>query len=154
MNYIHGVYQKAGKISNDDMLHTLSLFAGEPFRWISRYEWRNLSDMEVAALGTFWKGLGEAMSIDFSRLPGHREGWKDGSHWLEETLAWAQEYERVHMVPHKDNHKLARATIDCILWPVPEKLMPLGYCMFQSLMDDRLTEAMMQVNLPSLFDLH
>ena len=109
MNYIHGVYQKAGMISNDDMLYTLSIFAGEPLKWISRYEWRDFSDMEVAALGTFWKGLGEAMSVDFSCLPGHREGWKDGIHWLEETLAWAQVYERVHMVPHKDNHKLARA---------------------------------------------
>jgi hypothetical protein len=26
MNYIHSTYQKAGKISNDDLLYTLSVF--------------------------------------------------------------------------------------------------------------------------------
>ena len=50
MNYLHGMYQKAGKITNDDMLYTLSLFILEPERWIRMYEWRSLTPMEICAL--------------------------------------------------------------------------------------------------------
>jgi hypothetical protein len=50
MNYLHGLYQKSGKISNDDMLYTLSLFVLEVERWIRLYEWRQMTDMEICAL--------------------------------------------------------------------------------------------------------
>lgn len=50
MNYLHGRYQKAGKISNDDMLYTLSLFVTEVDRWVGLYEWRTLTDMENCAM--------------------------------------------------------------------------------------------------------
>lgn len=43
-------YQKAGKISNEDMIYTLALFALEPARWIKRYEWRELTDLEYCSL--------------------------------------------------------------------------------------------------------
>ena len=44
------IYRKANLISNDDMLYTLGLFALEPIRWISMYEWRSLTDMERCAM--------------------------------------------------------------------------------------------------------
>jgi hypothetical protein len=50
MNYLHGMYQKSGKISNDDMLYTMSLFVIEVDRWIKNYEWRSLTEMELCAL--------------------------------------------------------------------------------------------------------
>jgi hypothetical protein len=50
MNYLHGRYQKAGKISNDDLLYTLSLFVTEVDRWVGLYEWRTLTDMENCAM--------------------------------------------------------------------------------------------------------
>jgi hypothetical protein len=50
MNYLHGIYQKVDLISNDDLLYTLALFALEPGKWISRYEWRDLTDLELCAL--------------------------------------------------------------------------------------------------------
>jgi hypothetical protein len=50
MNYLHGRYQKAKKISNDDMLYTLSLFVLEVEKWIGLYEWRSLTPMEICAL--------------------------------------------------------------------------------------------------------
>jgi hypothetical protein len=50
MNYLHGRYQKAGKISNDDMLYTLSLFILEVDRWVGMYEWRSLTPLEVCAM--------------------------------------------------------------------------------------------------------
>lgn len=50
MNYLHSRYQKAGKISNEDMLYTLSLFVLEVERWISLYDWRLLTPLEICAL--------------------------------------------------------------------------------------------------------
>jgi hypothetical protein len=53
MNYLHGRYIKAGKISNDDMLYTLSLFVLEPIRWTAKYEWRGVTDFERCAMGVY-----------------------------------------------------------------------------------------------------
>jgi hypothetical protein len=50
MNYLHGRYQKAGKISNDDLLYTLSLFVLEVERWVRLYDWRALTPLEMCAL--------------------------------------------------------------------------------------------------------
>ncbi|KAE9987389.1 hypothetical protein EG327_003835 [Venturia inaequalis] len=50
MNYLHSLYQKKNLISNDDMLYTLSLFATEPCRWVNRYEWRQMTEMETCAM--------------------------------------------------------------------------------------------------------
>jgi len=55
MNYIHSRYQKAGKISNNDMLYTLSVFITEPISWVDKYEWRVMSDAEKNALATHCK---------------------------------------------------------------------------------------------------
>ena len=78
MNYIHSQYQKSGKILDDDLLYTLALFAGEPARWIDKYEWRKLKDFEKCAIGTFWKAIGDAMGISFQKLKSGSEGWIDG----------------------------------------------------------------------------
>jgi hypothetical protein len=50
MNYLHSWYQKAGKISNDDLLYTLSLFVLEVERWVRLYDWRTLTPLEMCAL--------------------------------------------------------------------------------------------------------
>ena len=44
MNFLHSHYA----ISNDDMLYTLSVFVVTPQRWIEKYEWRPLTDLELA----------------------------------------------------------------------------------------------------------
>ncbi|GAB1194399.1 hypothetical protein APSETT444_003644 [Aspergillus pseudonomiae] len=49
MNYIHSRYRKAGKILNEDMLHTLGSAVLDVFRSIEKYEWRQLSDVEKCA---------------------------------------------------------------------------------------------------------
>ncbi|KAL9107966.1 MAG: hypothetical protein Q9227_007181 [Pyrenula ochraceoflavens] len=66
MNYLHGVYRNSNQISDADMLYTLALFAREPLLWISRYEWRQPSDLERCAMGTFHKSMGDAMQIPYS----------------------------------------------------------------------------------------
>lgn len=142
MNYLHGRYRKAGKISNDDMLYTLSLFMLEPIRWTSRFEWRHLTDLERCAMGVYWKDLGEAMEISYDRLPSSASGWHDGLHWLEEVEAWSLAYEKENMVPAVSNEELAKATFDIALFNFPKFLKPIGYQIASSPLEPRLLKAM------------
>ena len=115
MNYLHSRWQRAGKIKEDDMLYTLSLFALEPSRWVNRYEWRKFTDLELCACGVFWKSAGDAMQISYAKLPSAKEGWRDGLHWLEELECWGTQYEEAHMVPSDTNQKLSDAYFTSIL---------------------------------------
>jgi hypothetical protein len=51
--YLHSGYRASGVILDDDMLYTLGLFAVQPVRFVERYEWRELTNMEKNAIGTF-----------------------------------------------------------------------------------------------------
>jgi hypothetical protein len=44
MNWLHSNYN----ISNDDKLYTLSVFLTVPQRWLEKYEWRPLTELEIA----------------------------------------------------------------------------------------------------------
>ncbi len=148
MNYIHHQYRKSGKILDDDMLYTLSLFAGEPVRWIDKYEWRQLEDFEKCAMGTFWKSMGDAMGIGYENLKSggkDGEGWRDGLEWLEEVMEWGLEYEKKCMVPDESNRKTAEQTVAILLWGVPKAMKLYGRMAVSALMDDRLRAAMMFV---------
>jgi hypothetical protein len=142
MNFIHGVYQKSGHISNDDLLYTLSLFALEPYRWVNMYEWRQLTDIEICALGCFWKAHGDAMGISYKALPsdGH---WASGLHFFRELEAWSTAYESEQMVPHIDNRDTANKTIDLLLFDIPESMHPPARLVVSSLLDKRLRTAVM-----------
>ncbi|EGD98232.1 hypothetical protein TESG_05613 [Trichophyton tonsurans CBS 112818] len=124
MNYLHSQYRKAGKILDDDMLYTLSLFALEPARWVDEYDWRKITDLERCAAGTFWKSIGDAMEIKYDKLPSASTGFRDGIHWLEEIDAWSREYERKCMVPDKNNHETANETVELLLYNAPKFLHP------------------------------
>ena len=148
MNYIHSQYQKSGKLLDDDLLYTLALFAGEPTRWIDKYEWRKLEDFEKCAIGTFWKAIGDAMAIPYSKMRSGGEGgqgWIDGLQWLDELNEWAAQYEKRYMVPDKNNHKTAEQTTAILLYSIPGFLKPYGRRVVSALMDDRLRTAMMSV---------
>ena len=148
MNFIHSVYQKAGKILDDDMLYTLSLFTVEPIRWTARFEWRELEDFEKCALAVFWKSIGDAMGISYDKLKSGGEngpGWTDGLQWLDEMAAWSLEYEKRFMVPANTNRQTAEETVAILLWGVPNALKPYGRKVVSALMDDRLRAAMMFV---------
>ena len=150
MNYIHSNYKKSGRILDDDMLYTLSLFACEPVRWINTYEWRGLEDFEVCALGTFWKSVGDAMGISWEKLKSGTRGkegtWTNGSEWWEEVREWSEAYEREKMVPAETNRKTAEQTVRILLWTLPGPLKGVGRHMVSALMDDRLRKAMMSVS--------
>jgi len=148
MNFIHHQYRKCGKILDDDMLYTLSLFAGEPIRWIDKYEWRKLEDFEKCAMGTFWKAIGDAMGIEYEKLKSggkDGEGWRDGLEWLEEVMEWGLEYEKKCMVPDENNRQTAEQTVAILLWGVPTAMKPYGRMAVSAIMDDRLRTAIMLV---------
>ncbi|KAF2145723.1 uncharacterized protein K452DRAFT_284089, partial [Aplosporella prunicola CBS 121167] len=142
MNYLHDMYRKSGKISNSDLLYTLSLFALEPVRWISRYEWRQLTPMELCAIGTFWKSVGDAMDISYHVLPSNGAGWRDGLQWYQEVLDWSQAYEAECMIPDGANRRTADETTAILLYDVPEFLKDAGLKVVTASMDDRLRKAM------------
>ena len=148
MNYLHSRYIKAGKITNVDLLYTLSVFALEPVRWVGKYEWRQFSDLELCASGTFWRAIGDKMEIDYSPLPSYRDGWTDGIHWLDEIRTWSEEYERVKMVPAETNRKLALAHLDVIFINLPQSLNTVGKHVVSVVVGERLRKAMMLPNAP------
>ena len=143
MNYLHGRWQRLGKINNDDMLYTLSLFALEPQRWIDRYEWRYLTDLELCATGTYWKSMGDAMQISYTRLPSYKEGWIDGFQWLEELREWGTQYELKHMVPALSNKQLADAQFESLLPDMTPRNRIICKRIASVLLGQRLRKAMM-----------
>jgi hypothetical protein len=144
--FLHTGYRSSGKILESDMLYTLSLFALEPIRFIAMFEWRELSDLEQCAIGTYWKSLGDALDISFAVLPSGPHGFKDGLHFLEELREWSVKYEMDYMKPTPQNKEVAEKTMDVLLYAVPKVLRPIGVNFASCVMDDRLREAMMYMS--------
>ena len=142
MNYIHSLYRKSGKISDDDMLYTLVLFALEPSRWIARYEWRELSDIERCAIGVFWKYMGDAMEIPYTSLKSYDLGWTDGLHFTHDMADWCYAYEAKAMVPAESNRELSRGTMDLLLCNVPKSIRHWFLPVMTVVMEPRLRTAM------------
>lgn len=53
INFLHDRHREAGKIKDDDMLYTLSLFVLEPIRRTRKYQWRDLTNIELCAKGVY-----------------------------------------------------------------------------------------------------
>ena len=140
MNTLHDKYKKAGKISNADFLYTLSVCVTEPIKFINSYEWRTLNDMEVNAIGCFWKSLGDAMDIEYDGYLS-RQSWKDGIEWVDDITAWAKRYEIEAMKPAKSNIRLAVALMDMLLYHVPGFARPFVEEVATVLMGDRVRDA-------------
>lgn len=114
MNYIHSRYQRSGKISNEDLLYTLSVFITEPVTWVNKYEWRTLTEMEVCAISTFWKSVGDAMDIEYNGQLAHSD-WSNGLDFYEDIKAWALSYEGRFMVPAPSNKTTADQLVPLLL---------------------------------------
>ncbi|EAW07745.1 uncharacterized protein ACLA_024610 [Aspergillus clavatus NRRL 1] len=141
--YLHQGYRDSGKIKEDDMLYTLGLFAIQPVRFIEKYEWRTLTDMEKCAIGTFWKSLGDGLGISYEKLPSSKIGFRDGLHWLEEIMVWSDEYEVECMLPDIKNRETADQTTPVLVYMIPRPLQHIGLQFVSFMMDDRLREAML-----------
>lgn len=143
MNFLHSRHQKSGKITNNDMLYALSIFALEPARWINKYEWRSMTDVELCACGTYWRSMGDAMEISYTNLPSSVKGWQDGLHWLTEMEEWSDQYEKAHMVPADTNRRLADSQFENLLPKLPTRYRDHCLKMVIVLLGDRLRQSMM-----------
>ncbi|KAJ5828160.1 uncharacterized protein N7525_006413 [Penicillium rubens] len=143
LNFLPSHYQKAGKISNDDMLYPLAVLALDPKRWIEQYQWRKLNEMELCAFGRFWKSAGDAMGISYEYLPSYKPGFTDGLHWLDEIAIWVEAFEPHHMVPDTNCNLVADHTTDLLNYTLPKPLHNAGKKCITVLLDERLRKAMM-----------
>ncbi|KAI0025301.1 hypothetical protein F4780DRAFT_792926 [Xylariomycetidae sp. FL0641] len=144
MNYLHERYRRAGKITDPDMLYTLGLFALEPARWTARHDWRAPTDLERAALGTFWRDLGVAMDIPYDALAPYYDGDGEGGGlaWLEALDRWSRRYEEDFMVPADPNEKVAQGTLDIVLFNTPVRWRGFALKLVSALLEDRLRTSM------------
>ncbi|KAM3427471.1 hypothetical protein NHJ13734_008965 [Beauveria thailandica] len=149
MNYLHSPYQKNGRITNRDLLYVLWASMAEPIRFMRQYEWRALTDMEVAALGTLWKYIGDMMQIDYKAELG-QDQWRDGIDFVEHVTEWAYRYEDVAMKRLPDAQKLGDALLDLLLTSYPAVVRPMAYQGVLVLMGDRLRHAF-SLPEPSVF---
>ncbi|KAH8592436.1 hypothetical protein B0O99DRAFT_517537 [Bisporella sp. PMI_857] len=142
MNYLHGHYQKAGRITNDDLLYTLSVFITEPIAWVAKYEWRSMTEMEICAVSTFWKSMGDAMGINYEGSLPRASHWVDGLEFYEDIKSWAENYEKTYMVPAATNKKTADELVPLLLTYVPNIFQTSARAMVAVIMGDRLRAAM------------
>jgi hypothetical protein len=140
INVLHDKYKKAGKISNADFLYTLSVCVTEPIRFINLYEWRALNDLEVNAIGTLWKGIGDSMDIEYKGYLS-KESWIDGIDWVEDITAWQKRYELEAMKPAETNKEPAKALAEMLIWHVPRLLKGFVFECVTVLMGDRVRDA-------------
>lgn len=105
MNWIHRQY--GSKITNGEMVHTLALFVLEPQRWIDKYEWRPLTEIERVAIFTYWREIGNRM------------GMRDIPRTLEEFKTWTADFEEKNMRFAESNRKCVLATLDLFVRPLP-----------------------------------
>ncbi|KAK1144810.1 hypothetical protein N8T08_004822 [Aspergillus melleus] len=122
MNYLHARFRKAGKILDEDMLHTLGSAVVDIMRYVDRYEWRGLTEIEKCAVGVFHKALGDAMEIPFiGFLPSaaQKEGWRDGAHFVDEVCEWTLGYERQVAKATESTRTIGRRLLDLATFNVP-----------------------------------
>ena len=119
MNYLHARYRKAGKILDEDMLHTLGSAVVDIIQGVDRNGWRHLTDVERCAIGVFHWALGDAMEIPFTFLPSHKTGWRDGLHFAEELYEWTLAYEKVAAQPTDSTRYIGRRLMELAKCNIP-----------------------------------
>lgn len=125
---------------NEDLLYVLYASMVEPVNFMRLYEWRPMTDMEVAAIGSFWKYIGEGMQIDYKAELG-RDQWKDGIDFFEDVQQWSIKYENKNMGPYEHVELLGQVSMNLLLTSYPAFSRPLASKMFLVLMGDRLRHA-------------
>lgn len=104
------------------MLHTLGSGLYEVLRVVKQQEWRQLTRVEMCALGVFHRNLGEDMGIPFETLPSFHEGWRDGVHFAQELADWTVQYEESVAVPTHTNDQYVRAYVDSAAAALPKTI--------------------------------
>ncbi len=122
VNYFHVRYRKAGKILDEDLLHTLGDGLLEACRVVDEQEWRKLTDVEKCAIGVFHKNLGEDLEIPYAPLPSSRIGWANGLHFATELRDWTIQYEAAVAKPVATNDQYVRVYVDSATSALPKAI--------------------------------
>lgn len=122
MNFLHARYRKAGKILDEDLLHTLGSGLVESLRIVDKGEWRKLTDVEICAIGIFHRNLGEDMEIPFTPLPSSPGGWRNGLHFAIELRDWTIQYETAVAKPVATNDQYVRVYVDSATSAMPRAI--------------------------------
>ncbi|KAF5022796.1 hypothetical protein F66182_5138 [Fusarium sp. NRRL 66182] len=139
-NFLHAPYIKSGKIQQEDLLYVLCRSMAEPIRFLSQYEYRELSDIEVAAFGTLWKYIGDMMEIDYKTVL-QKDEWADGVEFAEDVTRFGDEYEDRNLRPHQKVYDLGHILMDLLLQSHPKIASPVAYPAVCVLMGPRLRRA-------------
>ena len=125
MNQIHGHFP----ISNDDFCYVLSTFIYEPIRWIERFGWRRLCDVEKQALYQFWRGIGEQMEIE--DIPASYSAFEQ----------FNRLYEQQHFCPSPATTNVGSSTVELFLGWFPRLLRPMIKPLVYAMMDEAMIAA-------------
>lgn len=126
MNKQHGRFQ----IPNDEYLYTLSTFIFEPIRWMERYGWRPMTEVEKQGIYYFWKEMGRRMGI------------RDIPDSLEAFERFNCAFEAAEFRYSPDNELIAVATRNLMLsWFLPRWLYGVGAPFIHAMIDDALLAA-------------
>jgi hypothetical protein len=106
VNWLHARYKNV--ISNEEMLHTLSITGFEGMRFIDLYEWRKLTDLERVALYVLWREIGLRMGV------------RDIPPNLEVFQEWTLNFEKDNMYYTDTNKVLADTALGLILRDAPK----------------------------------
>ncbi len=109
MNQMHGAYG----ISNDDMRYVLSTFVVIPMRWMDRFGWRAMTEVERVASANYYRELGRHMNI------------KDSPETYQEFAAHLDAYEREHFAYSPGGRAVSDATLTLLAGFYPRPLRPL-----------------------------
>ena len=140
MNYLHAPYVKSGKILQEDFLYVLYASMADPVRFMSLFEWRSLTDMEHAALGTLWKHIGDLMGIDYKSVLG-KDQWVDGIEFMDDVTEWALAFEVEYIKPFPEVRKLGEVLMEMLATSYPRIARPALYTASSVLVGDRMRHA-------------
>jgi hypothetical protein len=127
MNQMHGAYP----ISNDDKRYVLCTFVTSPIRWIDRYGWRRLTELEKTASANYYRELGALMGI------------KDIPATHQEFAARLDQYENDHFGFDDGGLAVSEATLRLMATFGPNRFAPRAAVtrFAKALMDDPLLDA-------------
>lgn len=128
MNAIHRSFD----ISNDDMRYVLATFVVIPERWIARFGWRPLTDLECRAAVNYLRALGQRMGI--REIPTTYRGF----------VTLLDEYEAEHFAFDEGAREVSDATLELMTTIFPSNLLPRAVArrMALALMDAPLRDAL------------
>lgn len=106
VNWLHARYKNV--ITNEEMLHTLSITGFEVIRYIDLYEWRKLTELEKVALYVLWREIGLRMGI--RDIPPNFEAFQE----------WTLDFESRAMYYSDANKVLADTALGMITRDAPK----------------------------------